>query len=670
MLENIYKPNCIAAIMFFLRRTLVRSYRYAALCKRFNILHILFKELSTEQQIYKTTPYEFHKTLFRSFIRMNKVENQVNFYTNRISVLQESLQQLYKKRSMLGWLRFAVLVATGLIAYNIWGAHIVVTLAVIITGTALFLFIVSKDSDNKEIINNLETLLDINKQEIEYSKGNFYDRYDGKNLEPDHHNYANDFDLFGKASLYQYINRCNASKAKNLLAERLLEPLTREEILLNQEAVKELAAKPLWRQQLQAFGTRQEITLHTEKKVLEWLNAEEKHFTQSFWKSFLYIYPVITLGAFYLYLSDIIRTPIFSLLVFIFYIFSLFISKNITSTYNLLSKVVPEISVLYKQLNWFEQEIFKGKLLLNAQEQIKHNDIKAAKEIARLKDILNRFDVRLNVFAFIILNTFILWDLRQMMALKKWKEQNKSIVPHWFEAIANIEVISTIATLAFNHPQWTYPQITDIHFTLSGEEIGHPLIPEQQRVNNSFGISGMAKVDLITGSNMAGKSTFLRSLGINMILAYTGAPVCAKSFTLSISKLMSSMRITDNLAENTSTFYAELKKLKSIIEVVNKHEKVFILLDEILRGTNSLDRHTGSAALIKQLIKENAVALIATHDVELAKLENDYPANISNYHFDVQVAGEELYFDYKLKEGICTSLNASLLMKKIGIELA
>lgn len=631
--------------------------------------HIRFKELSTEQQIYKTTAYEFHKSLFRSFIRMNQFENPTEFYNKRIIGLQESLTQLYKKRSLLGWLRFAVLAVTALVLYNIWGTGTPMIIAVIIAGLALFLFIVSKDTDNKAIIDNLETLVAINKQEIEYSKGNYFDRYDGKNLEPENHPYANDLDLFGKASLYQYTSRCHSAKAKALMAERLLQPLTKEQILLNQEAAKELSVKPEWRQQLQAFGTRQEITLYTEKKILEWLNTEEKHFTQSFWKSFSYIYPVITLGAFYLYLSDIISTPIFSLLVFVFYICSLLISKNITSTYNLLSKVVPEVSVLYKQLNWFEEETLQSKLLLSTQELIKHNNIKAAKEIAHLKDILNRFDVRLNVFAFILLNTFLLWDLRQMMALKKWKAQNEAIVPHWFDAIASIEVINTIATLSFNHPLWIYPEISETHFTLSGVEIGHPLIPEQQRVNNSFSIAGTSKVNLITGSNMAGKSTFLRSLGINMILAYTGAPVCATSFTLSISKLMSSMRITDNLAENTSTFYAELKKLKSIIEVVNSHEKVFILLDEILRGTNSLDRHTGSAALIKQLIKENAVALIATHDVELAKLENDYPAHISNYHFDVQVAGEELYFDYKLKEGICTSLNASLLMKKIGIEL-
>jgi len=167
---------------------------------------------------------------------------------------------------------------------------------------------------------------------------------------------------------------------------------------------------------------------------------------------------------------------------------------------------------------------------------------------------------------------------------------------------------------------------------------------------------------------MAGKSTFLRSVAVNLVLAQIGAPVCAKAFTFSPVRLYSSMRIADNLAENTSTFYAELKKLKSIIDEVKKHEKIFILLDEILRGTNSLDRHAGSEALIRQLLKENAVAVIATHDVELATLENEYQTAISNYHFDVQVEGEELYFDYKLKRGVCQSMNASLLMKKIGIE--
>ncbi len=235
--------------------------------------------------------------------------------------------------------------------------------------------------------------------------------------------------------------------------------------------------------------------------------------------------------------------------------------------------------------------------------------------------------------------------------------------------MGEFEAISSFATLHFNHPGWSFPVFKEEHFYIDGQEIGHPLINSAKRVNNSVNIENKGRVMIVTGSNMAGKSTYLRSIGINTILAMAGSVVCATAFTLSPVQLLTSMRIADNLEESTSTFYAELKKLKTVIDKVNNNEKVFILLDEILRGTNSYDRHTGAVALTKQLIKQNAAAIIATHDVELAKLKEEYPNNILNYHFDVQVNKQELYFDYRLKEGICTSLNASILMKKIGIEL-
>lgn len=601
---------------------------------------------------------------------MNQQEQPGIFYQARILELEQELKLLYKRRAVFGWLRLAAALLTAFIVYNVWGGSTILIISIVAVGIALFLLIVSKDTDNKDAIENFETLVAINKNELEYAAGNYYSQYDGKNEEPVQHAYAADLDLFGKASLFQYINRCNAEKARNLLADRLLQPLDKPVIIAQQEAVRELSAKPLWRQQLQALGIKQQISLSTEQRVVQWLNKEDIYFDGRFFKTLLYVYPVVTLSSVFLYLNDTVSTGIFSALVLIFYMISLSISKKITPTYDLLSQVVSEINVLYAALSWFEKETFKSKMLIDIQRQNKHDgNTDASQQILQLKNILNRFDVRLNVFAFILLNTFLLWDLWQIKALEKWKLHNKSIVPGWFDCIAQIEMINSLATVAFNHPDWCFPIIADEHFTLSGDAIGHPLIPENVRVNNNFSIAGVAKIDLITGSNMAGKSTFLRSAGINMILAFAGAPVCAMAFVVSPVRLISSMRVTDNLAENTSTFYAELKKLKSIIETVNKHEKVLILLDEILRGTNSLDRHTGSAALIKQLIRKSAVALIATHDVELAKLENEYPGNISNYHFDVQVEGEELYFDYKLKQGICTSLNASLLMKKIGIEL-
>jgi DNA mismatch repair ATPase MutS len=267
------------------------------------------------------------------------------------------------------------------------------------------------------------------------------------------------------------------------------------------------------------------------------------------------------------------------------------------------------------------------------------------------------------------LNLLLLWNLQQVLDLEKWKATAQNNFNSWFRALAHFEALNSFGIIYFNHPRWIFPVVNEEYFSIEVKEVGHPLIPAEKRINNFIDIPANSELMLVTGSNMAGKSTYLRSIGINVVLAMAGAPVCAQSFSVSHVQLISSMRITDNLEESTSTFYAELKKLKTIIEKVNAGDKVFILLDEILRGTNSLDRHTGSKALIKQLIKKKAAAIIATHDLELANLKEDFSKNILNYHFDVQVSNDELYFDYRLKPGVCNSLNASILMKKIGIEL-
>lgn len=592
------------------------------------------------------------------------------FYQQKISTLQNQLGVLYKKRSTIAWLRFAIFVAVCLAVYFLWSVGLMAILIAIVCGIALFLIIVSKDIDNKTTIKNLETLLAINKDETNYLDQNFADKYDGKDMEPANHVYAKDLDVFGKSSLFQYINRCSSQQAIKLFAERLLKPLTKEQIIQQQNAVKELATKQEWWQQYQAFGLNEKITNDSEKRINEWLKQENKTYTNPAWKLLLYIYPLITLSALYFYLDDVLPAPIFGALILVFFLIGLAISSKIQQVYVLLSRLEPVVATLYKQLNWFEQEKFESDFLLQLQNDLANtSDQKASTSIKELQQILNRFDVRLNVFAFFILNTFFLWDLWQMIALNNWKKTNKLSITNWYQTIALVEVAGSLSTLHFNNADWSFPKIAGEHFVIEGKEIGHPLINKQQAVTNNFSLQGIAKIDLITGSNMAGKSTFLRSLGVNTILAYTGSAVCAKDFTISIADVMSSMRIEDNLAENTSTFYAELKKLKSIIDAVNQDKKLFILLDEILRGTNSLDRHAGSKALIQQLIKKNAVAIIATHDIELSKLESEFPASVTNYNFDVQVNGDQLYFDYKLKEGVCKSMNASVLMKQIGIEM-
>jgi len=306
--------------------------------------------------------------------------------------------------------------------------------------------------------------------------------------------------------------------------------------------------------------------------------------------------------------------------------------------------------------------------LQSLQNRLKPSGYSSASE--SVKDfhvIIKRIEFRSNLVVSPVLQFFLMWDLRQIISLNDWKKKNKLQLKDWFEVIAEMEVAISMASLVHNEPGWCFPEIDSAYFHLQAEAIGHPLIPVATRVTNDFSMEGTGKIAVITGSNMAGKSTFLRSLGTNIVLALMGAPVCAERMKLSDMELISSMRVSDNLAESTSTFYAELKKLQYIIESVNRKEPVFILLDEVLRGTNSTDRHKGSRALIRQLLRGKAVAVMATHDTDLAHSESAADASVTNYYFEGKIINDELYFDYKIKKGICESLNATTLMKKIGI---
>lgn len=577
---------------------------------------------------------------------------------------------LIKKR-IISWSRFAIVVITFLWWYNTWHLGWRTCLAGALIGLAIFLLLVAIDVNTRHALDTNQRLQKINHSEIATLNGDYSQRDGGAPFQNDTHAYSADLDIFGTHSLFQYTNRAQSFQGKNRLADWFSRASAPEVIAARQSAVSELSAQTEWRQYLEAYGTKTPLGTHLEAKIKAWTESKTD-FTGAGWSWIVYIYPVLTLGSLYAYLDDAISLGVFSLCLIVFLVFSFAVSARINATYHNLDRLVKSLQTLQKQLEHIEQmQPGQSELLQSILQKLHfHAGTPASAAIGHLKTILNRFELRMNIYLFLILNPFLLWDVRQAIALYEWKKKYAHFLLQWIDALAEAEALSSLSTLAFNHPEWVFPKIAEDYFTLSGEEIGHPLITADKRVDNSFAIGGQGKIALITGSNMGGKSTFLRSLGVNAVLAYAGAPVCAKRFSISIARLMSSMRIADNLAENTSTFYAELKKLKAIIEAVNKGEKVFILLDEILRGTNSLDRHAGSQALMLQLIREKAVAVIATHDVELAALVKDYPLAIENYHFDVQVnAQNELYFDYRLKTGVCQRMNASILMQQIGIEL-
>jgi len=439
--------------------------------------------------------------------------------------------------------------------------------------------------------------------------------------------------------------------------------------LQRQVATKELSAKIAWVQDLMAEGKKNKVTFSTKNRLENWMKEPPVFLKFKPWQWLRYVLPAIILSIVTLYIFDKVGNSVFYLALLIFAVIAYQINKVVAPVHETLSKVADELSTLSASISSIENESFNSPLLKELKSVFLQRNKKASEDILQIKKILDKLDLRYNLVMSLPLNLLLLWNLQQVLDLEKWKAGQQNNLNLWFDTLADFEALDSFGVLYFNHPDWIFPGILPEYFSIDGKEIGHPLIPVEKRVNNFIDIPTNAELMLVTGSNMAGKSTYLRSIGVNIVLAMAGAPVCAHSFSVSHVQLISSMRVTDNLEESTSTFYAELKKLKTIIEKVNEGEKVFILLDEILRGTNSLDRHTGSKALIKQLIKKKAAAIIATHDLELANLKKEFSENILNYHFDVQVSNDELYFDYMLKPGVCNSLNASILMKKIGIEL-
>ena len=525
-------------------------------------------------------------------------------YTQERDRQAQERSRLTKKRNRLGWLRLSLILFIILLTIKAFGVSVDMGIVCLIAGVAAFLVLVSIDVKNSRQLAHVQVLLQINEAELQVLQGNFQDRFDGSMFLPHLHPYAADLDLFGTASLYQYINRCNSEQGQALFAQNLLEGLPVNSVIARQEAVIELTPQLQWCQQLQALSLQAPLTKATQQKTETWLVEPVRHFTHKAWPVILAVYSTITLLSAVAALFGFIPLGLFSGLFGIYLVIATSLSGKATKAYTQLNGIVKEITTVQQVLQCVEEKDFKAPHINALKQAAGTKRGQGHEEIKKLQALLNRFDMRLNIYVFLFLNSFLLWDVRQMIALNRWRQQNKEQVNHWFQLIAEMEVLNSLATLHFNQPTWSWPQFAASYFTFSGTAVGHPLLPAAQRITNDFQLQGTAKVALITGSNMAGKSTFLRSLGVNLVLAQLGAPVCAQQLTVSPVQVMSSMRIADNLAENTSTFYAELKKLKTIIDAMKEHRPLFILLDEVLRGTNSLDRHIGSKALIRQIIKE------------------------------------------------------------------
>jgi DNA mismatch repair ATPase MutS len=293
--------------------------------------------------------------------------------------------------------------------------------------------------------------------------------------------------------------------------------------------------------------------------------------------------------------------------------------------------------------------------------------VSASKVFHQLKSLVEQFEYRQNILVGFFLNSFFLWDIRCVYKLWNWHNLHHKKLNEWLNVISETDAIISLANFANNHPEFIYPEIQESDFIFQATTLGHPLLHKNKRICNDFEINGWSKVMIITGANMAGKSTFLRTVGVNLILARTGAPVCAEKMIFTPIEIYTNMRTTDSLLKDESYFYAELKRIKGVLDWLQKGERIFVILDEMLKGTNSVDKLNGSKELLRKLVQFKSVSLIATHDLKLSEMENEFPQQVFNKCFEIRIENDDLVFDYKLSDGVTKTMNATFLMKKMGI---
>ncbi|HFC00283.1 MAG TPA: hypothetical protein ENJ53_05715 [Phaeodactylibacter sp.] len=572
------------------------------------------------------------------------------------------LKQKYNRFSIVRLVLFVIGASIFVFLWS-YGWVSIVFVILFLVGFAQFVYWHQAIQRNQRHHENLAT---VNRNEIKYLNHSFNEFDSGEQFMNPQHPYSVDMDIFGAYSFFQYTNRSSTSIGKKCLVDWLTHAASVDEIMLRQEGVQELQNQLDWRQNFQALGMETEDEISHLEALKKWLEAPSFVSDSAFLKLMMYLAPVLGIVGVVLWIWYL---P-WHLAILFFVPAGIILKKtldDVNETHVRTTKAEKILAHYARLIEHIEKQKMTSKKLTELQSVFFIGEKNASTFVKKLSYIIQQLNVRYNPFA-IILNVFTLWDLHWVLRLEKWKALQKKQLPQWFDALQEFEAMMSLATLFYNNPDWVFPKINNT-LTLVAKEMGHPLINSSSRVCNDLEMPTAGHIKLITGSNMAGKSTFLRTAGLNIVLAMSGSVVCAKAFSLPPLQVYSSMRTVDALHESTSSFYAELKRLKIIIEAVEAQSNVFFILDEILKGTNSNDRHTGSKALIKQFIHSNGSGLIATHDLELGSLEASYDGAIENLCMEVEVENGKLLFDYKIKKGVSQSFNATQLMKDMGIRI-
>ncbi len=536
----------------------------------------------------------------------------------------------------------------------------------------LFFWLVKQQFKHEEKHEFFNALATVNQNEINGINNGQNNYSDGAEFVNEHHPYSSDLDIFGAKSIYALINRCSLFTGKQMLAKWLSSPASHTEVVDRQAAVRELAEKRKWRMELQAMLFQASGTSTDEeiRRLFLFLEGEEQTDSRAL-KLYLQAQSILVIAA---AVTCIFWKPAAVLLLLIVIVNSILEArhiKEVNALSRLFSKTGKTFSKVSNAFKSLETEEFSSSRLRDLQVELRGRDFALSDRLRKLSRLISSLDTRLNFLIGPILIFLFAWDVRQLLSFRKWKAGNREPLMDAFTVIAEYEALISLASLHGNYAEYSFPELVDdTAYVLQAEHLGHPLIDAPKRVVNDYDLGDNRRIDIITGSNMAGKSTFLRTLGVNIVLALSGTVVCASRMRLSSMQVFSYMRIKDSLNDSISTFRAELIRLEMLLTHVRNGDKIFFLIDEMLRGTNSADKYKGSKAIIEYMVGQEAVGIVATHDLQISELENVYPGYVRNFYFDIQVAENDMNFDYKLRRGACKTFNASMLLRQLGLEIS
>ncbi|HKV32848.1 MAG TPA: hypothetical protein VJP89_00860 [Pyrinomonadaceae bacterium] len=479
------------------------------------------------------------------------------------------------------------------------------------------------------------------------------------------HPYAEDLDLFGRGSLFELLSTARTDTGEETLARWLTEPADIAVVRARQEAVTELQPKLDLREDLALLGEGVPSG-ESARGLSTWANGP-------YWNISPWIRPaaiaisLLTIGTLILWFAGFSPTP-FVLVLIVRQVFTYLLREPVQRVISEVDGPGNNLSLLSDILKRLEHERYESARLVELRAELDVAGLPPSKQIARLNRLVELLDSRRN-FIFAPIAAVLLWPLQCAISIEHWRQTSGPAVERWLAAVGELEALSSLASYAYEHPHDPFPELIASTGRFEAVAMGHPLIPEQRNVRADLSLGDEPAVFIVSGSNMSGKSTLLRTIGVNVVLALAGAPVRAKSLRLSPLQVGASIRIQDSLQAGASRFYAEIKRLRQIVELTDGERPVLFLLDEILHGTNSHDRQIGGERVVHGLIQRGAIGLITTHDLALARIADDLGTRAANVHFEDHLEDGQMRFDYQLRPGVVQHSNALELMRSVGLEV-